>query len=156
MNKIRGRIARNVDIDLTTGCWNWIGNPRENGYCRSTFNRICEYVHRMSYKAFVGVIPDGLDIMHKCDNRRCCNPQHLIPGTRKQNMEDAVAKGRQAKGFMLPQTKLSGNDINEIVRRAASGELYKNIAKDFCVSKCIIGYHLIKKGVRRNGIIKPM
>lgn len=102
MDKIRARIARKVFIDENSGCWEWTGNPRENGYCRSTFNRVCEYVHRMSYKAFVGEIPEGMDVMHLCDNRRCCNPSHLDVGSRLKNMRDAVSKNRQAKGFSLP------------------------------------------------------
>lgn len=149
MDKIRSRIARKVLIRANSGCWEWIGNPRENGYCRSTFKRKNWYVHRMSYTAFVGDIPPGLDVCHKCDNRRCCNPSHLFVGSRKENMEDAVKKGRQAIGFDLPQTKLSESDVETIVNRAKAGEPYKNIALSYGVTPQQIGKRAISKGVFR-------
>lgn len=149
MNEIRSRIARKVLINEENGCWEWIGNPRENGYCRSTFKRKNWYVHRMAYTAFIGEIPNGMDVCHKCDNRKCCNPAHLFVGTRKDNMEDAVEKGRQAKGDMLPQTKLTEMHINEIVERAAIGEPYEEIAKDFGICKQRAGQIAIKNGIRR-------
>ena len=147
--RYRARIASKVDIDKETGCWNWIGNPRENGYCRTSFSKRCWYVHRMAYNVFVGDIPEGADVCHSCDNRRCCNPSHLFTGTRKQNMQDAVSKGRQAKGLKLPQTKLSEDDKKEIVKRALTGELYKSISDDFNVSRQNIGVIARKSGIRR-------
>jgi hypothetical protein len=149
MDKIRARIAKNIEVDKETGCWNWRGNPRTNGYCRSTFNRKSWYIHRISYYVFVDDIPEGLEVCHKCDNRRCCNPSHLFVGTRKDNMQDAVSKNRQATGKMLPQTKLSEEDINKILIRINSNELYKTIAKDFNVCRQAIGQVAIKNGIRR-------
>lgn len=143
------RIMRNVEVDPESKCWNWIGKPRDNGYCRTTFNRMSEYVHRMAYMVFVGEIPGGMDVCHKCDNRTCCNPMHLFVGTRKDNMLDAVSKNRQAKGFALPQTKLSDEDKADVIKRAVSGEPHKSIAEDFNVTSQLIGKVAIKQGVRR-------
>lgn len=151
MEIAKQRIVNGVSVDEETGCWNWKGNPRENGYCRTTYKRKNYYLHRLSYKAFIGEIPEGMDVCHKCDNRRCCNPDHLFAGTRKDNMQDAVSKNRQAKGFKLPGTKLSEVHLMEIVARAKSGEKYKSIAKDFGITKSHAGKCAIKQGVRRNG-----
>lgn len=143
------RIINNSTVIAESGCWVWNGTPRKNGYFRTTFSRKSEYVHRMSYIVFVGEIPKGMDVCHKCDNRKCCNPDHLFVGTRQDNMADAVAKGRQAKGFMLPITKLSKDAVSVILYRAISGEPYKNIATDFSVTPQLIGKHAIKNGIRR-------
>ena len=66
-------------------------------------------------------------------------------------MEDAVKKGRQAKGFMLPQTKLGENHHKEIMEMVLAGVPYKNIAAHFGVGRQRIGQIAIKNGVRRYG-----
>lgn len=154
MQKARERIVRKVKIDQVTGCWEWVGNARENGYCRTSYKKVNWYLHRLSYAAFVGEIPNGVDVFHHCDNRKCCNPSHLFCGTRLENMRDAVKKGRQAKGFLLPQTKLSELDIADIVKKSLLGLSYKTIADEFNVTPQSVGKVLIKKGIRKNGISK--
>lgn len=144
----RKRIVSKVNYPKS-GCWEWKLSIRENGYARTTFKGDNWYLHRLSYWAFIGDIPDGHDVCHKCDNRKCCNPNHLFVGTRKDNMEDAVSKGRQARGLALPQAKLSDEDISKILSRIHSGELYKNIAKDFNVTRHSIGRVAINNGIRR-------
>lgn len=70
-------------IDSTTNCWNWIGKPRDDGYCLFSVGSKKDgsmhdvYAHRWSYEHFIGDIPDGYTIDHKCRNRRCVNPNHL-------------------------------------------------------------------------------
>ena len=81
----------------------------------------------------------------------CVNPDHLFLGTRKENMEDAVSKGRQAKGFDLPHTKLSDQDKEGIVYRSMAGERYSDIGNSLGISKQYAGKIAIKHGVRRNG-----
>lgn len=56
-------------------------------------------MHRLSFIAFNGPIPDGMYVLHKCDNRACINPEHLFLGTYSDNIRDCYAKGRRnAKG----------------------------------------------------------
>lgn len=90
---------------VPSGCWEWFGCIQSNGYGRMTFRYKVDYVHRWALKS-VGVdIPDGMDACHRCDNRRCINPEHLFVGTRLENMQDCKTKGRTAVGAMLNDRK---------------------------------------------------
>lgn len=137
-----------------SGCMEFIGCIQGNGYARATVNRKTDYAHRHIYRLLKGEIPEGLDVCHQCDNRKCINPDHLFLGTRKENMLDAVSKGRQARGAKLPQTKIDDRAEAEIVRMALAGVKYKDIAAAFGIGKQHAGYIAIKNGVRRNGISK--
>lgn len=76
------RVLRYVAVDIQTRCWNWLGHISPNGYGRvAPTGRGCLYAHRYSYEAFVGPIPEGLEVDHLCRNRACCNPEHLEPVT---------------------------------------------------------------------------
>jgi hypothetical protein len=74
---------------MALSCW-LFHKTFKNGYGR-VGNR---YAHRISYEAFVGPIPDGLFVCHKCDVKNCVNPSHLFIGTAKDNMIDCARKGR--------------------------------------------------------------
>jgi hypothetical protein len=79
-------------------CWEIPKTMRySNGYGAIAFDNKKYLAHRAVYSAIHGSIPRELDVCHACDNRACINPSHLWLGTRKQNMEDMVAKGRQGR-----------------------------------------------------------
>lgn len=128
------------------------GCVQGNGYSRATVERHTDYGHRHIYRLKKGPIPEGLDVCHTCDNRKCINPEHLFLGTRADNMADAVAKDRHAHGSMLPQTKLTAFISAEIVALAKQGHQYKEIAARFGICRQHAGQIAIKNGVRRNGI----
>ena len=109
-----------------------------------TFERKSWYAHRLSYLAFGGTFIDGYDICHLCDNRKCVNPAHLFQGTRKDNMVDAKNKNRVANGFRLPQTKISKNDIFDIIYLANSGLKHKEIAEKYKVTRSLVTYYVNK------------
>lgn len=132
-----------------TGCMEFNGCVQSNGYARATVRRKTDYAHRHIYRLVKGEIPDGLDVCHSCDNRRCINPEHLFLGTRLDNMQDAVRKGRQAKGKALPQTVLDEDDKRRIVDYAASGRLYNEIAREFGIGRQHVGHIAIQNGIRR-------
>ena len=85
-----------VEIKRLKDCWNWIGRVHQNGYglYDSSIRKSAVRAHRMAWMLSRGQIPDGKFVLHKCDNRRCCNPKHLFIGTLKDNMQDASKKGR--------------------------------------------------------------
>lgn len=81
-------------LDNNTGCWNWNGCVGTHGYGVLTFKQKHYLAHRFYYEKHKGKIPKGKCLLHKCDNRRCVNPEHLRPGTRAENQLDMKQKGR--------------------------------------------------------------
>jgi hypothetical protein len=84
-------------------CWLWLGNKDTTGYGQLWANRHQLQAHRIAWVLEYGLIPDTHSpnktcILHKCDQRDCCNPLHLQLGTLLDNVCDMVAKNRQAKG----------------------------------------------------------
>ena len=78
-----------------TGCWIWTGAlNRHRGYGRLRFKDKEIKAHRYSWELHNGPIPDGLQVLHKCDTPACVNPDHLWLGTHKENMHDCIKKGR--------------------------------------------------------------
>jgi hypothetical protein len=80
-----------------SGCWEWSGKRNDGGYGIFSARRLgYENVraHRVMYEHFVGPIPEGLEMRHRCDNPPCVNPEHLEPGTHAQNMADIFDRGR--------------------------------------------------------------
>lgn len=79
------------------GCWEWKGKRNDFGYGIFSAERLGfegSRAHRVVYEHFVGAIPDGLLLRHRCDNPPCVNPDHLVPGTPADNMRDMVERGR--------------------------------------------------------------
>lgn len=75
-------------------CWNYLGLLDSAGYGRFTVNGKAEGAHRISYELTHGYVPDGMHVLHKCDNPTCVNPNHLFAGTALDNMQDKCRKGR--------------------------------------------------------------
>lgn len=97
---------------------------------------------------YVGPIPDGLFVCHRCDNPGCVRPSHLFVGTQKDNMADCSEKGRAITrplpGGQNPFAKLSDQQVRDIHRRLTSGETVTSIARSFAVSVGTISH--IKNG----------
>jgi hypothetical protein len=138
------RFWRHVRVD-PSGCWLWTGGLREgygsigsgggNGRGQGGHSLLA---HRVAYQMMVGNIPPGLFVCHSCDVRNCVNPGHLWLGTNKDNIRDALSKGRMAigdrnglrlhperrvvlRGSALPQAKLTEAQVLEIRTRYAHG-----------------------------------
>lgn len=77
--------------ETDAGCWEWQGHRKKFGH--GSFGR-SGLAHRHSWKLFRGPTPNGLCVLHKCDNPPCVNPNHLFLGTIRDNNEDRSTKGR--------------------------------------------------------------
>lgn len=75
-------------------CWEWQAAILDTGYGSFSFNGKSGTAHRASWEIANGPIPDGLWVLHRCDNRKCVRPDHLFLGTQVDNMRDMAAKGR--------------------------------------------------------------
>jgi len=141
------------DVNKITGCWNtYNGAKKHEGYrtFQIKYNNKNKTItaHRFSYIVHKGDIPNGLVVMHTCDNPRCINPKHLILGTRKQNTQDMIDKGRHYTGEGLSRKKLTDQQIINI--RNSTESSYQ-LAKIYPVSPTQI--RRIKNGTRCAGIL---
>ena len=110
-------------------CWVWKGAKFGNtGYGQIQYQGKPTRTHRLSYQVFVGDIPDGLLVLHRCDVRVCINPSHLFLGTHKQNMDDMRSKGREnfAKGERIGAAKMTEEKVREARRLWKSGKYTKS------------------------------
>jgi hypothetical protein len=110
-------LAKTVKTD---GCWLWTGAKNRFGHgsimCDRNVhkNRFQIFAHRASWEIHVGSIPEGMCVLHRCDVPACVNPEHLFLGTKQDNSDDMKQKGRQKKGSLLPQSKLTETDVMNI------------------------------------------
>jgi len=98
--KLIDRFWRFVYRGLEDECWNWIGSTTGEGYGRFSVggrNGKKLGAHQVSYMIKHGSIPEGLFVLHKCNNKVCVNPNHLYAGTHEQNMLDLIDSGRSRR-----------------------------------------------------------
>lgn len=134
-----GRFIEKV-IFGPTDCWYWIGNRIRSGYGMFKDGGKNKVAHRVSWELHRGLIPAGMDVLHKCDVRCCVNPDHLFLGTALDNARDMIAKGRHRfvgppRGEKNPRTKLSDAQVDEMrAVREERGLSYKALAAMFGVT----------------------
>lgn len=113
----RAAFARHYVVDLKTGCWNWIGAKMGGGYGTFRYRGRQEPAHRVMYGWVNGPVLCNSVIRHKCDNKSCVNPDHLISGSQSDNVRDAwrvrrlkqESKERPPKMDRLEKRRLHGD-----------------------------------------------
>lgn len=130
------RIIALLKVNPVSGCHEYQGTR-----CRQGYGYISDELgktrraHRQIFKHFNGEIPDGLVVRHTCDNPKCCNPDHLILGTHKDNAMDSKLRGRNARGSKNWYSKLTERDVYSIKKMLKVGGKPSDIAKIFNTSK---------------------
>lgn len=125
-------------LEDANGCWLWQAGTQGFGYGKFEYGEE-QYAHRVAWLLLVGPIPAGMILRHTCDVPPCVNPDHLIPGTQKQNVRDCYARKRNAptprrRGEEHHAAKLTEHTVREIRRRASDGEYQTDLAEEFSVS----------------------
>ena len=121
------------------GCWEWAGYRDEFGYGRLKYAGRSWGAHRLSWTLTHGPIPQGLHMLHRCDNPPCVRPDHLFVGTAKDNIHDAAHKGR----WHLPTnsvnpTRLDADKVRAIRQLAQTGMGNPAIAARYGVSRRMV------------------
>lgn len=117
------------------GCWEWTGAIGTTGYGNFKLGKLGIIGAHRAALILTGVeLPPGAFICHRCDNRACVRPDHLFIGTPADNNADMVAKGRVS----TPWAKITPDQVVEIRRRYAAGELPRQIAPNYGVASTAI------------------
>lgn len=125
------RLWSNVEVSGPDECWNWKRSVYWDGYGKVKIGGVMYQPHRV-VKMLETEIPKGLEVMHACDNRRCCNPAHLQLGTHKDNMADMVRKGRRRNGvWKLKMTQVLADQLRADF---AGGFSRKGLARKYNIS----------------------
>jgi hypothetical protein len=152
-DEVKARLLACRVIDAA-GCWNWTGGRAgSGGYGQIRIDGKKTYVHRAAFEAWRHPLAPGFNSLHRCDNPRCFNPEHLFEGTQDDNVKDCVEKGRHRTGER-PRGAKHGNatiteaDVLTIRVRCAAGESQSVLAREFKqtqgnISKIVL-YHAWK------------
>lgn len=124
-------------------CWLWTGTRTEKGYGRFVVAPgVRLRAHRVSWELTNGPIPNGLWVLHRCDNPSCCNPAHLFLGTNADNSADRDRKGRNRVvtiGEAHPRAKLTWDKVAELKVRHARGDVtYRSLAIEYGVCETTV------------------
>ena len=113
------RFWSKVDSSSKDGCWEWQAYRLPTGYGWFNLDGKPVQASRVAYMLAVGEIPEGMSVCHRCDNPACCRPDHLFLGTHRENMRDALRKGRlvtptNPPGERHPKAKLTEDQVRFI------------------------------------------
>lgn len=150
------RFERCIERITESGCWIWNGSVGQDGYGKTSSKGKDIRAHRWAWKLFMGEIPSGIQVCHRCDVPTCCNPHHLFLGTPKENTQDMWKKGRRGpmRGGSMPGEKSQNCIFTDAdIKRMHEVRLFSNctnkaIAKYFWMSQSHLS-HILRGDVRK-------
>lgn len=128
---------------IDSGCWEWMASRDRKNYGHVSFLGRLHRAHRLAYETWVGPIPEGHVVRHKCDNPPCINPEHLETGTHSDNALDRESRnrGRNQVGEKSSTAKLTEQDVLDIRAEYATGQISQSaLAEFYGVTKPAIRY----------------
>jgi|SRR5215475_5298108 len=134
------RFAQKFEVRGLNDCWPWMGQRLRSGYGVLSIDGRMQRAHRVMWELEHGSIPDGMWVLHHCDNPPCVNPNHLWLGTHSDNMRDMKQKGRAGRyrGPHIWRRKFSDNEVEAIRKMRDEDWTVTAIAKQFDCSISMI------------------
>ena len=133
-------------------CWDWTGRTNENGYGIFGQNNRHVRAHRVAWELHhARPIPVGVLIRHRCDNRACVNPEHLVSGDHADNTADAIQRQRRAvlRGESCPSSKLTTEKVQWAREQYDSGlDTIAGLARKCGVTQTTMSAVLTRKSWR--------
>ena len=146
--EVEKKYWKRVELPLVAeGCWKWTGSIDGKGRGRIHANGGGFIAARVAWMLFKGLIPDGMCVLHKCDNPICVKPDHLFLGTMADNMIDMRDKGRSTYGEKHGMAKILNKQVKDILQKLAQGATQQQVADEYGVSRSHISH--IAHGKRR-------
>lgn len=131
---LREQIFLNSIPEPNSGCWLWLGKIW-NGYGRLHHG----WAHRIAWIVFIGPIPMGKNVLHKCDLGICVNPDHLFLGTQRDNLQDCAAKRRNGYKIFHGENHWKAKfTADEVIQIKSSDLSRRELAQMFGVSEWTI------------------
>ena len=122
--------------------WQWKAGKTSYGYGLMSIGKKLEYAHRVSYQIHNGKIPQGMHVLHSCDDPGCVNPEHLHLGTNEDNIREKVERGRSVYqvyyGEENPMSKFTNKQVIDIRKRYKNGTRQCVFVKEYGVSATTI------------------
>lgn len=125
-------------VNKTEDCWLWTAGCTGLGYGAFWIEGKQVLAHIVAYKGLRGTVAPGLILRHSCRNKHCVNPEHLTPGTHKENQADRRRDGTMNLGETHPKTFLTADQVRQIRELCAHGEQQRPVAALFGTTQATV------------------
>lgn len=143
-SKERVRLYHRLN-ETKTGCLEWTGSLLQSGYGQVKFRGRVTRAHRIFYFMQNPKADQSLMVLHRCDNPKCCNAEHLFLGTKADNNQDKINKGRQPRGSKIANSKLNESQVCAIRDLHSKGFQQNELAAMFNVCGATIHSIVVRR-----------